>query len=160
MPDMTTLHMPTALSPNRREATLWMFIAVSLLALIGLLTMLGIFSYPRPQVVTIGKLSDFPAGAEPKWFYAGGTQLYVVNVNGELIVFDAHDTHSRGCIIKWIPSNNLFEDPCAGSKYEIDGTALLDSPAPRGLDRYTTIIDAGGNIMVILGPTIRGTPRD
>jgi len=157
MTNTTVTSKSVRLPSNRREAALWLFLAGGLLALMGLLTALTIYSYPRAPGITVGKLSDFPTGAEPKLVTANGMRFVVVNLNGELIVYDAHDTHTFHCIIKWIPSEHHFEDPCSGSRFAINGT-FISGPAPRDLDRYATTIDAGGNINVLLWKVYLGKP--
>jgi len=151
--------LPDKLPMNRREAALWVFLAGALMALLGLIVMVAIFANPQPPVVELGLLADFQAGAPPTPVVAGNRQLFVVNLDGELIVFDAHDTHSKiHCLIKWVPSNGRFEDPCGGSKFEIDGT-WIEGPAPRGLDRYPVAIDSAGAVTVNLWNLIEGDPR-
>jgi cytochrome b6-f complex iron-sulfur subunit len=44
-----------------------------------------------------------------------------------------------GCIPKWVPTNNRFECPCHGSKFELDGI-WIEGPAPRGLDQFITTV--------------------
>jgi len=44
-----------------------------------------------------------------------------------------------GCLPKWVATNNRFECPCHGSKFEKDGT-YIEGPAPRSLDRFRTTI--------------------
>lgn len=50
-----------------------------------------------------------------------------------------------GCLYKWVDTNDRFECPCHGSKFEADGT-YIEGPAPRNLDQFVmTAVDANGN---------------
>jgi cytochrome b6-f complex iron-sulfur subunit len=50
-----------------------------------------------------------------------------------------------GCLYKWVDTNDRFECPCHGSKFEADGT-YIEGPAPRGLDQFAlAALDADGN---------------
>lgn len=44
-----------------------------------------------------------------------------------------------GCLYKLVGTNNRFECPCHGSKYELNGK-YIEGPAPRSLDRFYMII--------------------
>ena len=53
-----------------------------------------------------------------------------------------------GCLYKWVDTNDRFECPCHGSKFEADGT-YIEGPAPRDLDQFAlTAVDANGNELV------------
>lgn len=68
-----------------------------------------------------------------------------------------------GCLPKWVPTNNRFECPCHGSKYQLDGH-YIEGPAPRSLDRFVTkltfsdgttaVSDAAGDPIPLNGRTI------
>ena len=50
-----------------------------------------------------------------------------------------------GCLPKWVPTNNRFECPCHGSKFQLSGN-WIEGPAPRNLDRFiTTVTYADGS---------------
>ena len=50
-----------------------------------------------------------------------------------------------GCLYKWVDTNERFECPCHGSKFEADGT-YIEGPAPRDLDQFAiAAVDADGN---------------
>lgn len=40
-----------------------------------------------------------------------------------------------GCLFKWVGTNNRFECPCHGSKFQSNGL-YIEGPAPRSLDRF------------------------
>ncbi len=49
-----------------------------------------------------------------------------------------------GCLFKWVETNDRFECPCHGSKFEAGGL-YIEGPAPRSLDRFeiTVIMQDG-----------------
>ncbi len=49
-----------------------------------------------------------------------------------------------GCLYKWEPSNNRFECPCHGSKFDREGH-YIEGPAPRSLDQFLVEIVEGGS---------------
>lgn len=63
-----------------------------------------------------------------------------------------------GCQIPQLcDKSHWFECLCHGSKYTILGEKR-DGPAPRGLDRFPTTIDAGGHYVIDSGKIITGPP--
>ena len=61
-----------------------------------------------------------------------------------------------GCLYKWEPSNNRFECPCHGSKFNREGH-YIEGPAPRSLDQFLVEIVQGGDVVsetVDLGDSI------
>jgi cytochrome b6-f complex iron-sulfur subunit len=53
-----------------------------------------------------------------------------------------------GCLYKWVDTNDRFECPCHGSKFEKDGE-YLEGPAPRSLDQFAmAALDGDGNVLV------------
>ncbi|HEX4489608.1 MAG TPA: Rieske 2Fe-2S domain-containing protein [Acidimicrobiia bacterium] len=61
-----------------------------------------------------------------------------------------------GCRVPWCQSAQWFECPCHGSKYNRVGEKR-DGPAPRGLDRFQSII-SGDNVTVNTGLLSVGPP--
>jgi cytochrome b6-f complex iron-sulfur subunit len=52
-----------------------------------------------------------------------------------------------GCLFKWVDTNNRFECPCHGSKFQLDGT-YIEGPAPRSLDQFPVeALDAEDNVL-------------
>lgn len=53
-----------------------------------------------------------------------------------------------GCLFKWVGTNNRFECPCHGSKFQANGL-YIEGPAPRSLDRFemTVVLDDGTEIV-------------
>ncbi len=62
-----------------------------------------------------------------------------------------------GCSVPHCDSSMLFECPCHGSKYRLNGE-YYGGPAPRGLDRFPVTIE-GGNVVVDTGDLQTGPPR-
>lgn len=53
-----------------------------------------------------------------------------------------------GCLYKWVDTNDRFECPCHGSKFEKDGE-YLEGPAPRSLDQFAmAALDSDGNLLL------------
>jgi cytochrome b6-f complex iron-sulfur subunit len=101
------------------------------------------FMYPRFKEGTFGgtfkfdpvrlpRVPDTAPASEP----AG--RFHVSYVSAGIVTLYGVCTH-LGCLPKWVPTNNRFECPCHGSKYNLDGT-YIEGPAPRGLDRFVTTI--------------------
>lgn len=78
-----------------------------------------------------------PAGSAPNSFPAG--RFHVSNVPNEGVVALYGVCTHLGCLPKWVETNNRFECPCHGSKYQLSGL-YIEGPAPRSLDRFLTTI--------------------
>lgn len=63
-----------------------------------------------------------------------------------------------GCRVPWCQTSQWFECPCHGSKYNRWGE-WVDGPAPRGLDRFPSQLDANGNLVVLTGEIVSGPAR-
>jgi cytochrome b6-f complex iron-sulfur subunit len=63
-----------------------------------------------------------------------------------------------GCSVPFCASSKLFECPCHGSKYRLNGE-YHEGPAPRGLDRFPVAIDDKGSVIVDTGAVQVGPPR-
>ena len=62
-----------------------------------------------------------------------------------------------GCSVPHCPTSTLFECPCHGSKYRLNGE-YYGGPAPRGLDRFPITL-SGSSVMVDTGTVVTGPPR-
>jgi cytochrome b6-f complex iron-sulfur subunit len=62
-----------------------------------------------------------------------------------------------GCSVPHCPTSSLFECPCHGSKYRLNGE-YYSGPAPRGLDRFPVVV-SGSSVMVDTGTVVVGPPR-
>jgi cytochrome b6-f complex iron-sulfur subunit len=87
-------------------------------------------------------VANVPAvGGEPVANPTG--KFWLSNTEDGLVVLSMVCTH-LGCLFKWVGSNNRFECPCHGSKFQPDGT-YIEGPAPRSLDRFAfNVVTAGG----------------
>ncbi len=71
-------------------------------------------------------------------------KFWLSNTNNGLLALSMICTH-LGCLFKWVDTNNRFECPCHGSKFQADGTKIKgEGPAPRNLDRFIVTVHAGG----------------
>jgi cytochrome b6-f complex iron-sulfur subunit len=57
----------------------------------------------------------------------GGKPTMVLRRNGELVAFSAVCTH-LGCIVAFNASENIFQCPCHGGKYDHDGKVIAGPP--------------------------------
>lgn len=65
--------------------------------------------------------------------------------DGTITAYEPHCTH-LGCAYAWNDQVHLFECPCHGGKFDVNGSRV-DGPPPRPLDRYETRMD--GKILEI-----------
>lgn len=119
------------------------------------------FMYPRFKAGEFGgsfvvgpEASLPPTDAAPSPFVAG--KFWLVNVAEEgpkaLYMVCTH----LGCLYKWAQSNNRFECPCHGSKFDREGY-YIEGPAPRSLDTFLVTVDAG-MVTVDTGKKTLGEP--
>jgi cytochrome b6-f complex iron-sulfur subunit len=62
-----------------------------------------------------------------------------------------------GCSVPHCGTSMLFECPCHGSKYRLNGE-YYGGPAPRGLDRFPVLLE-GDTVVVDTGDVQEGPPR-
>jgi hypothetical protein len=146
-----------------REVTNTLLIASMLAAILSLIIAGLWYALPKPPVLIVGTLADFPAANDPIPYYvsADDHQLFVVNTGNEIIVLDARATTQRAWQgirhpVRWVSHNQRFEDPLSASKYSVTGE-WLEGPADRDLDRYVyEIID--GKLHIHLWQVVEGAP--
>jgi cytochrome b6-f complex iron-sulfur subunit len=68
-------------------------------------------------------------------------RYWLVNIDGGLLALSGVcsfmiGSRPEGSLPKWVPTNQRFECPGCGSKYELDGTHI-EGPAQRSLHRFT-----------------------
>lgn len=144
---------------NRRELAYHTLIGAMVL-LIALATAATLwYLTPRPRLVMIGNVKNFPPADDPYYIAQGdAVYLFIVNTGQEFIAFDARSTTTEErCRVKWVPINERFEDPCCGSKFTLDGT-YIEGPAVRNLDRYPVTI-RGEQVWVNLSQPMLGDSR-
>jgi cytochrome b6-f complex iron-sulfur subunit len=135
---------------NRREFLFYIWSASIALSLAGTGGAILWFAYPRFREGEFG--GEFPIAtsalpapeAAPEDNPAG--RYWLVNSGGGILAIYKVCTH-LGCLYKWVPSQDRFECPCHGSKYEKDGT-WIEGPAPRSLDRFVIrVLDANDDVI-------------
>jgi cytochrome b6-f complex iron-sulfur subunit len=133
---------------NRREFLNYAWGASILLfmAEMGIVTYL--FALPRfgenefGGVFTLNASAVPPEGAQPVDNPDG--KFWLSNTEEGVKALYKVCTH-LGCLYKWVDTNDRFECPCHGSKFEADGT-YIEGPAPRSLDQFAvSALDADGN---------------
>lgn len=72
-------------------------------------------------------------------------EIFVLSLKGKITVFSAHCTH-LGCIVNFNKEKNIFECPCHGSKYAIDGKSIC-GPSKRDLNKLP-FVKKNGKIIV------------
>ncbi|MGJ3240235.1 MAG: ubiquinol-cytochrome c reductase iron-sulfur subunit [Anaerolineae bacterium] len=129
-------------APSRREFMYYIW-GASMALLLGQLTAgLLWFAFPRFKEGEFGGVFPFDptalpeAGTPPEWVASG--RFHVSNTENGLLALYGVCTH-LGCLPKWVPSNDRFECPCHGSKFEGNG-GYIEGPAPRGLDRFPVVV--------------------
>ena len=138
-------------APSRREFLYYIWVA-SMALLLGE-TSAGLiwFAFPRFKEGEFGGAFAFnpeelpPAGSAPTSVPAG--RFHVTHTSEGLRALYGVCTH-LGCLPKWVPTNNRFECPCHGSKFQLSGQ-YIEGPAPRDLDRFiATVVYADGTTLV------------
>ena len=76
-----------------------------------------------------------------------------------LMALNTRSCPHLGCAVPWCQTSQWFECPCHGSRYNRWGE-WTGGPAPRGLDRYASFIDADTNQFVVdVGELLTGPAR-
>ena len=135
-------------APTRREFLYYIW-GASIVLLLGEATAGFIwFIFPRFKEGEFGgvfsvaaeEIPEFP-DAPPNSVPAG--RFHISRATDGLRVLYAVCTH-LGCLPKWTETNERFECPCHGSKFELDG-GYIEGPAPRSLDLFpVTVVYADG----------------
>jgi len=86
-----------------------------------------------------------PEGAPPADFAEG--KFWLTRTGEGVSALYKVCTH-LGCLYKWVDTNERFECPCHGSKFQSDGE-YIEGPAPRSLDQFAmAALDANGNELI------------
>lgn len=165
--------MVTTLTPprNLRELAIYFL----LLAILGFLLVLTLtlfqFSLPTFEPVSLGVVSQYTLN-QPVYRVINtrnsAVYAWVVNLDGELHVFDARATHSwsrsQNCKIVWITDasgsspKDFFADPCVGGSWDIGGNHLW-GPSPRSLDWFPAEV-RNGELWIDTYPQFGASWRD
>ena len=110
------------------------------------------FMYPRFREgefggkFLLGAATGLPQiGIDPEGNSTG--KFWLINTDNGPRALYMVCTH-LGCLYKWEPSNNRFECPCHGSKFDREGH-YIEGPAPRSLDQFLVEIVQGGSTVAI-----------
>jgi cytochrome b6-f complex iron-sulfur subunit len=160
-------------TPNRREFLYYIWGASIAMILGGTGAALIWFALPRFAEGTFGGVFNFAPdrvplpGEAPTQVPEG--RFWVSNTTNDAVVALFGVCTHLGCLPKWQDTNNRFECPCHGSKYQLDGT-YIEGPAPRSLDRFETTIfftdgtsattDSAGDPLPLNGRTIQAVRID
>lgn len=152
MADATVVAPPPL---TRREFLLYVWTASMVLSLAASGGVVLWFAYPRFRAGEFGGTFKIdatklpPTDAAPEDHPDG--RFWLVNTPSGVVALYKVCVH-LGCLYKWVPSNNRFECPCHGSKYQRDGT-YIEGPAPRSLDKFVVqAVDASGKALASTVP--------
>ena len=133
-------------SPERRTFLDRLWKALGILAGVELVVVVAGYLAPRKEggargaaVVTAGPVAEFtPASVRP--FPAG--RFYLVRLaDGGFLALSSRCTH-LGCTVPWNEKDKVFPCPCHASRFDMRGE-VLSPPAPRALDLFPVVIEAG-----------------
>ena len=79
------------------------------------------FSLPRPALVLVGQVQDFPAAQAPRLFTQDSTPFYVLNVDENLVALYARAVRHTRCVVTWDETRGVFIDPCLGTRFTPTG---------------------------------------
>ena len=148
---------------KKRELAAWVGIAALGVFVLTVCGVVGWALVPRERRLSLGPRSSFPIDRPEYRALDTQVHVFVVNLHGELIAWDASAAVDRPCsLIKWVPANHRFEDPCTAGKWCLDGTVADSRIAPgsaiRRLDRYRLEVDEAGNVWLYPDQKTLGTP--
>ena len=141
---------------NRR--TFLSLVFLSGIVLFGLTSLGTLYGYvlPRPNLVNLGPVANFPPRDSP-YFIRSKKPVFVVNTGENFLVLVAVPPHHKACIAWWMAEDKKYMDPCLGSQFYLDGTYIL-GPPPRNMDQYAYQID-NGDLLVNFDKKILGQPH-
>ncbi|MCU1501629.1 MAG: putative iron-sulfur protein [Ilumatobacteraceae bacterium] len=101
-------------------------------------------------------ITPYPSEALPKAkavpFYA---PIMSTIQNGIIVMYQK--CPHLGCRVPSCPSSQWFECPCHGSQYNHVGEKK-GGPAPRGMDHFSAVVTAGGDVVIDTGVVYTGVP--
>ncbi|BDG02352.1 QcrA and Rieske domain-containing protein [Anaeromyxobacter oryzae] len=133
-------------SPGRRTFLARVWKALGIVAAAELVAVVAAYLAPRKEggargaaVITAGPVAEFtPASVRP--FPAG--KFYLVRLaDGGFLALSSRCTH-LGCTVPWSEKDRVFPCPCHASVFDLRGE-VLSPPAPRALDLFPVVIEAG-----------------
>ena len=132
-------------------------IAVPLLALAGLAVVVAVFFSglsPGPSDVVVGSAEQVAAAVRDRpyrvCFNDANPCAWLTVVDGRVVAFNtngplAEEYGRQG--VGWCPSSGYFGANATGSVWDQDGR-IVEGPAPRSLDRFTTTVDDRGDLII------------
>ncbi len=144
------------------------FIGLSLsVPLVGYLISPALSRKPK-QWVAVGKVSELPSNEPTALDYKvtvkDGWQksqavkgIWVVKRSEDDVTVYSPICPHLGCGYRWSHQNRLFQCPCHGSKYALDGT-VKGGPAPRPLDTLPSKVE-DGELLVLYKEFKSGLPE-
>jgi cytochrome b6-f complex iron-sulfur subunit len=133
-------------APDRRTFLGRVWKGLGALALLEVVAVAAAFLAPRKEgagraaaLVTAGPVAEFtPASVRP--FPAA--RFYLVRLaDGGFLALSSRCTH-LGCTVPWSEKDRTFPCPCHASTFDLRGE-VLTPPAPRALDLFPVVIEAG-----------------
>ena len=133
-------------SPGRRDFLGRLWKGLGVLAAVELVAVVAAFLAPRKEgsgagraLVVAGPVAEFTP-ASVRAFPAG--KFYLVRLaDGGFLAISSRCTH-LGCTVPWNDKDGTFPCPCHASRFDLRGD-LLSPPAPRALDLFPVVIEAG-----------------
>ena len=108
-------------------------------------------------------LTEYPNGAVENAIasyspgeLSGMTAGQTLGLDGGILALYQKCPH-LGCRVPNCNTSQWFECPCHGSQYNQVGEKK-GGPAPRGMDRFTMVVDSDGSLTVDTGAIIQGPP--
>lgn len=83
-----------------------------------------------PELVPVGKASDFPPGSV-KGVTLKGTRVLVANIDGKFFSINSVCTHLGGPLEKGSLNGDVITCPWHGSKFDVKNGAVVSGPASK-----------------------------
>jgi cytochrome b6-f complex iron-sulfur subunit len=145
---VTTAVTPSTQPPTtgRRDLLGRLWKGLGVLAAAELVAVVVAFLAPRKEgggagrgLLVAGPVAEFTP-ASVRAFPAG--RFYLVRLaDGGFLAISSRCTH-LGCTVPWNDQDGTFPCPCHASRFDLRGD-LLSPPAPRALDLFPVVIEAG-----------------
>jgi hypothetical protein len=132
-------------------------VAMPLLALAGVAVVAAVFLSglsPGDPDVVVGPVAEVRAAVEERpyryCFDGANPCAWLTVVDGEVVAFNtngplAEEYGRQG--VAWCPTSGYFGANATGSVWDQEGR-IVEGPAPRSLDRFTTTVDAAGDLVI------------
>ena len=161
MPQTTLTAHPHSFPPRLTRAQWQELLAYLFASTLLLLLMMAAgvtYHYMTPQLhwVKVGNVAQFSMDP-PTRVDINTAIVYVVNHGDGFSVLHAIANDYSQCGIYWEEWREALADPCRGTLYTLAGNYALNGPPPyRALDRYTTRLEANGDLYIEITKPILG----